>query len=66
MSGFDSRDRLPMAAAVLVIVVGNAISYTLDLTLYLTILVAPVAIAAFAGVRYLLHGEAIPDGFRIE
>lgn len=64
MSGFDAEDRLPMVAACLVILVGNAASYLLDLTLYVTILVTPLAIVAFGGVRYLLYGSAVPAGLR--
>jgi hypothetical protein len=65
MSGFDSKDRLPMAAAVLILVVGNAISYALGLTLYVTILVTPLAVVAFSAVRYALYGSPVPDGIAV-
>lgn len=61
MSGFDPKDRLPMAAAVIVVVCANIVGYLLDVTIYMSILAAPLAIGAFIGVRYALHGDALPD-----
>lgn len=62
MSGFDPEDRVPMGMAVSVILVGNAISFALGMTLYVTILIVPVAVAAFGATRYVLYGRATPDG----
>lgn len=61
MSGFNSKDKIPMAAAVLVIVLGNVVSYSLRVTIFLSILAAPLAVVAFVTVRYALYGEALPD-----
>lgn len=61
MTGFKPKDRIPMAAAIGVLVLGNVIGYSLRLTIYISILVAPLAVLAFAIVRYLLYGSMVPD-----
>jgi hypothetical protein len=61
MSGINSKDKIPMAAAVAVIVLGNVVGYSLRVTIFISILVTPLAIAAFVIVRYALYGEALPD-----
>jgi len=66
MSGFATEDRLPMGVAVLIILAGNAISFALGMTLYVTILIVPFAVAAFGVTRYVLHGRATPDGLSID
>ena len=50
-----------MAAAIGVLVLGNVIGYSLRLTMYISILAAPLAIVAFMIVRYLLYGSMVPD-----
>jgi hypothetical protein len=64
MTGIDPRDRLPLLAAVIVMVAGNAVGYAADVTIYLTVFAAPVAIVAFGATRYLLHGSPYPMGVR--
>lgn len=61
MTGFKPEDRIPMAAAIGVLVLGNVIGYSLRLTIYISILAAPLAIVAFMTVRYLLYGGMVPD-----
>jgi hypothetical protein len=61
MSGFDDRDKIPMAAAVLVVVLGNVVGYSLRVTVFMSILAAPLAILAFMTVRYALYGNALPE-----
>lgn len=61
MSGFRQQDRLPMVAAIVVVVVANAVGFALGVTIYMSILAAPLAIGAFAAVRYSLYGSALPD-----
>lgn len=61
MSGFKSEDKVPMLAAVVVVVLANVVGYALGLVIYLSILAAPLAIGAFLVSRYLLYGSALPD-----
>jgi hypothetical protein len=61
MSGFNQEDKIPMAAAVGVVILANAIGYTLRVVIYMSILAAPLAIGAFLLSRYLLYGSALPD-----
>lgn len=61
MSGFRQQDRLPMVAAIVVVVIANIVGFILGVTIYMSILAAPLAIGAFALVRYLLYGSALPD-----
>lgn len=61
MSGMHSEDKLPMAAAIAAVIVGNVIGYLLQVTIYMTILATPFAIGAFMLVRYALYGNALPD-----
>jgi hypothetical protein len=60
MTGIDPTDRIPLFAAVAVMILGNVVSYLMGSTVYLSILAAPVALAAFAGLRYALHGSPYP------
>jgi hypothetical protein len=61
MSGLHSEDKLPMAAAVAAVVAGNVVGYLFQVTVYMTILATPFAIAAFMLVRYALYGSPFPD-----
>ena len=60
MSGFQSEDKYPMLAAIVVVVLGNAVNYLLEGTIYMGILAAPLALVAFGVVRYALYGRALP------
>lgn len=64
MPSIDPRDRLPLLAAVVVMILGNVVGYLADLTIYFTVFAAPVAIVAFGVTRYLLHGSPYPMGVR--
>lgn len=59
--GFNKQDRLPMAAAGVVIAVTNIVGFALTLPVYVTILATPLALVAFGVVRYVLYGSAVPD-----
>ena len=61
MTGIKSKDRLPLIAASLVLIVGNVIVYLNGSLVYLGILATPLALAAFGIVRYLLYGSPLPD-----
>ncbi|MFC7075589.1 hypothetical protein [Haloarcula halophila] len=61
MTGFKPEDRVPMAAAIVVVVVSNVVGYALGVTIYMSILATPLALVAFGLVRYVLHGSAVPD-----
>lgn len=61
MSGFNEEDRIPMLAAVVVVVLSNVAGYLLQVTIYMSVLAAPIAIAAFMLVRRLLYGSALPE-----
>ncbi|ERG95935.1 MAG: hypothetical protein J07HQW2_02396 [Haloquadratum walsbyi J07HQW2] len=61
MVSIDPRDRLPLVSAAVVMALGNIIGYAVGTTMYLTIFAGPVAVFAFGGVRYLLHGSPYPD-----
>lgn len=61
MSGFKQEDRLPMVAAIAVVIIANAVGFTLGVTIYMSILAAPLAVGAFVVMRYLLYGSALPD-----
>jgi hypothetical protein len=64
MTGIDPRDRIPLFAAIVVMVLGNVVGYLAELTIYFTVFAAPVAIVAFGATRYLLHGSPYPMGVR--
>jgi hypothetical protein len=64
MTGIDPRDRIPLLAAVVVMVLGNVVGYLAELTIYFTVFAAPVAIVVFGATRYLLHGSPYPMGVR--
>lgn len=64
MTGIDPRDRLPLLAAVVVMILGNIVGYVADLTIYFTVFAAPVALVAFGATRYVLHGSPYPMGVR--
>lgn len=59
--GFNEQDRLPMAAAVIVIAVSNIVGFAFTLPVYVTILATPLALLTFGAVRYALYGSAVPD-----
>jgi hypothetical protein len=61
MSGFKLEDRIPMVAAITVVILANVVAYVLDMVIYMSILAAPLAIGAFLVCRYLLYGSALPD-----
>lgn len=61
MSGFNPEDRVPMAAAIAVVILANGVAYALGAVIYMSILAAPLAIGAFLVCRYLLYGSALPD-----
>lgn len=60
MTGIDPTDRIPLFAAIAVMILANVANYLAGSTIYLTVLAAPVALAAFAGLRYVLHGSPYP------
>lgn len=60
MTGIDPTDRIPLFVAIAVMLLANVASYLTGSTVYLSILGAPVALAAFAGLRYALHGSPYP------
>lgn len=60
MSGIRPEDRLPLLAACIVMVLGNVVGYLAQWTIYMSIVFAPVAIAAFGATRYFLIGSAFP------
>jgi hypothetical protein len=64
MTGIDPRDRLPLLAAIIVMILGNVVGYVAELTIYFTVFAAPVAIVAFGVTRYVLHGSPYPMGVR--
>ena len=53
-----------MTGAIAVLVLSNIIGYSLRLTIYISILAAPLAIIAFMVVRYLLYGSMVPEVLR--
>jgi hypothetical protein len=61
MSGFNEEDRIPMVAAIVVVVVSNVVGYSLGAVIYMSILAAPIAVVAFMIVRRALYGSALPD-----
>ncbi|QPV63058.1 hypothetical protein I7X12_00005 [Halosimplex litoreum] len=61
MSGFNEEDRIPMVAAIVVVVVSNVVGYSLGVVIYMSILAAPIAVVAFMIVRRALYGSALPD-----
>jgi hypothetical protein len=64
MTLIDPRDRLPLLAAVLVMLAGNVVVFALGATMYFTVIAAPFAVVAFGLTRYLLHGSPFPIGVR--
>jgi hypothetical protein len=50
-----------MVAAIAVVIIANAVGFTLGVTIYMSILAAPLAVGAFVAMRYLLYGSALPD-----
>jgi hypothetical protein len=64
MTGIPSEDWLPLTAASLVLIAGSAISYLNGWVVYMSILFTPFALVAFGGVRYLLHGSALPNALQ--
>jgi hypothetical protein len=64
MTLVDPRDRLPLLAAVLIMLVGNVVVFALGATMYFTVFAAPFAVVAFGLTRYLLHGSPYPVGVR--
>ena len=60
MAGVHPSDRVPLLAAVLVMVAANAVGFVLDITVYISILGAPFAVAAFGLLRYVDDGTPYP------
>ena len=60
MTGIDPTDRIPLFAALAVMIIANVVNFLAGSTIYLSVLAAPVALAAFAGLRYALHGSPYP------
>jgi hypothetical protein len=60
MAGIHPSDRVPLIAAVLVMVAANAVGFALDITVYISILGAPFAVIAFGLLRYLADGTPYP------
>lgn len=58
----DPTDRIPLFAAIVVMILANVANYLSGSTIYLSILAAPIAVAVFAGLRYVLHGSPYPAG----
>lgn len=65
MTAIAPADKIPLLAAVVVMIVGNAIGYIVGTTVYMSYVAAPFAIGAFCAVRYLLHGDPLPAGLRV-
>lgn len=64
MTWIPSEDWLPLVAASLVLVAGNVVSYLNGWVVHLGILFMPLALLAFGGVRYVLHGSPVPDALQ--
>ena len=64
MVGIYREDWLPLIAAVVVVVIGNVITYLNGWTVQAAILFAPFAAVAFGAARYLLHGSPFPDALQ--
>ena len=60
MQGIHPADRLPLVAAAIVMVAANVAGFFIGTTIYLTILGAPFAVAAFGLLRYLDDGTPYP------
>jgi len=60
MAGIHPSDRVPLLAAVLVMVLSNVVGYVVDITVYISVLGAPIAVGAFALLRYLDDGTPYP------
>jgi hypothetical protein len=60
MSGIHPADRLPLLAAAVVMLLANVVGFAAGATIYLSILGAPFAAAAFGAVRYLDDGTVYP------
>ncbi len=66
MSGFNTEDRVPMVAAIAVVILANVLGYTFGVIIFVSILAAPLAVGAFLVCRYLLYGSALPDALANE
>jgi hypothetical protein len=60
MQGIHPGDRLPLAAAAIVMVTTNVVGFLMGTTIYMSILGAPFAVGAFALLRYLDDGTPYP------
>lgn len=60
MSGIHPADRVPLLAAVAVMLIANVAGFAAGSTIYMSVLAAPAAGAAFALVRYLNAGTPYP------
>ena len=64
MVGVYREDWLPLIAAIVVVVIGNVITYLNGWTVQAAILFAPFAAVAFGVVRHLLYGSPFPDALQ--
>ncbi|TSD09004.1 hypothetical protein DP107_17185 [Haloglomus irregulare] len=60
MQGIHPADRLPLVTAAVVMVAVNAAGFFIGTTIYMSILGAPLAVAAFGLLRYLDDGTPYP------
>lgn len=61
MTAIPSEDWPALIAAILVLIAGNVITYLNGWVIHMSILFAPLAIVAFAAVRYVLYGTPYPQ-----
>lgn len=61
MTGIPSEDWPALIAAAAVLVLGNVIVYLNGMIIYWSVLFAPLAVVAFAAVRYVLYGTIRPE-----
>lgn len=62
MTGVHPADRVPLLGAALVMLIANLVGFYIGITVYISILGAPAAVAAFAILRYLADGTPYPAG----
>lgn len=60
MQGIHPADRIPLLAAVIVMIAANVVGYFVGITVYISVLGAPFAVATFGLLRYFEDGTPYP------
>jgi uncharacterized membrane protein len=60
MAAIHPSDRVPLLGAVFVMLLANVVGFVIGVTVYISVLGAPIAVTVFGLLRYLDDGTPYP------